>query len=513
MINILKIFKTILSQKSIQLFYRVIHYLKSRKAIKIVIMSKFGMINLIQCEEIEYNNSISIFNKNYSLLSWEAENSLKTYHLNYFDYIHNFDSLKGIELIIEWINDNKDFNHISWDPYPISVRIVNWIQFLSKNRIKNDKIYKSLYQQTFVLYRRREYHLLTNHLFKNIVALLFAGVLFNEDKWERWAFKELKKQLKEQLTSNNYHFELSPTYHAIFTKDLLDIYNLLKNNKDGNSQKFVNKLKIIIPDTLYWCKYFSENEKYLNINDVNYEGCTTLKELNKYAKLLGFDRNESNHKNNHYPILENNNLKLMVYCAEHQPSYNPAHSHDDLTSILLWYKNEPILVDTGNYCYDETKERNYSRSTHAHNCFTINGENQSEMWKVFRIGRRSKILQKNISKSRINCSHNGYKRFGTKYSRTIKTIDSGFEIIDNFESTNNISYQIYFHFHPETNLIKKENTLVINNTLRIKFLSPNWKIVKTDFYPEMFQKTEKKTVVINGKINEKYHSTIIEVIK
>lgn len=469
---------------------------------------------LLSPEFIDHRlSNFSLFNQIYDEKELSDDNPLKIYHLNYFDYIHSFDSEKGIELINKWINDNKNSKHISWDPYPISLRIVNWIKFIIKHSIENNEINKSIYEQAFVLSKRREYHLLTNHLFKNIVALLFVGFLFNEDKWEKWAFKELKKQLKEQLTINNYHFELSPTYHAIFTQDLLDIYNLLMNNGDSNSLKFVKEIKLIIPDVLYWCEYFSNNEEYLKINDVNYERCPTLKELKEYAKLLGIERVVRKHKNHHYPVLTNNNLSLMMYCAEHQPSYNPAHSHDDLTSFLLWYNKKPILIDTGNFCYDETVERDYSRSTKAHNCFTINEENQSEMWKVFRIGRRSKILKKNISESKINCSHNGYKRFGIKYSRTIKTINSGFEIIDSFISKNNRSYKIYFHFHPKTNLIIKEDTLLINNTLRIKFLSPNWKIVETDFYPEMFQKTEKKTVVINGKINEKYHSTIIEVIK
>ena len=458
-------------------------------------------------------STFSLFNQIYNGKKLSDDYPLKTYHLNYFDYIHNLEHQKGTELINKWIKENKDINHISWDPYPISLRIINWIFFLTKHNIENDEIYNSLFQQAFVLFRRREYHLLTNHLFKNIVAILFASVLFNENKWKKWAFKELKKQLNEQLTIDNYHFELSPTYHAIFTQDLMNIYNLLNNNKEVEYLKFLNDLKQIIPETLYWCEYFSENGEYLKINDVNYEGCSALKELIKYAKLLGITISSKKHGNQHYPVIKNKNLKLMMYCAEHQPSYNPAHSHDDLTSILLWYKNEPILIDTGNYCYDETEERDYSRSTKAHNCFTIKNETQSEMWKVFRIGRRSKILQKNISENEISCSHNGYKRFGVNYSRTIKKIDSGFEIIDNFESKNNKSYKIYFHFHPETNLAKIENTLEINDTIRIEFQSNNWSMIETDYYPEMFQKAKKKTVIISGEINEKSHSTIIKVIK
>ena len=474
------------------------------------IIEKESNFNLTK---ISYS-SIKIFNQKYDVQTkWKAEKPLISYHLNYFDFIHYFQRDTGLALINRWINENKAFNNISWDPYPSSLRIVNWIKFLNKNNIENIEIYNSLYKQAFILFKRREFHLLTNHLFKNIVGLLFAGVLFNENKWKKWALKELKKQLREQLTCDNYHFELSPTYHAIFTKDLLDIYNLLINNEIDENNKITVELKQIIPDALYWCRYFNENEKFININDANYEGCPTLHKLLKYAELLGLSISEKQKQNYHYPIIENNNVKLMMYCAEHQPSYNPAHSHDDLTSILLWYNNKPILVDSGNFCYDETAERDYSRSTKAHNCFTIDSENQSEMWKAFRIGRRSKIVYKKISANMFICSHNGYKKFGVSYNRTIKKMGSGFEIIDSFDSKKNQSYQIFFHFHPKTNLSRKEDRLIINETLILKIQSYKWKIIETEYYPEMFQKTKKKTVVISGKITDKQHLTIIEVIK
>ena len=94
--------------------------------------------------EVIINKSFnfSLFYQLYNVKELSDNNLLKIYHLNYFDYIHDFESEKGIELIIKWINDNKDFSHISWDRYPISVRIVNWIKFLTKYNIENHKIYK-----------------------------------------------------------------------------------------------------------------------------------------------------------------------------------------------------------------------------------------------------------------------------------------------------------------------------------------------------------------------------------
>lgn len=438
---------------------------------------------------------------------------LWNYHLNYFDYIHNLNVEKGQELIHKWIDENKDRSKISWDPYPTSLRIVNWIKFLTKHNIENDVIFNSLYEQASVLNRRKEYHLLTNHLFKNIVATLFAGVLFNQSKWRKWGIKEFKKQLKEQLTIDNYHFELTPTYHAIFSKDLLDVYNLLKNNVDENSKIILEELDIIIPDVLAWCDYFSRDDKYLRINDVNYDGCPKTKELCEYAKLLGVSENLNIQQNIHYPIIRNNNLELMMYCAVHQPAYNPAHSHDDLSSILLWFDGKPILIDTGNYCYEESEERFYSRSTKAHNCFTVSGKNQSEMWKVFRIGRRAKITNKKINIDSISCSHNGYKRFGVQYSRTINIIENGFEIIDKFNLNKELVYEIYFHFHPDCSIELKDNAVIVNDQIEVTFSSKKCDIIETDYYPQMFRKVKKKTIVLQGPVHEKQHSTKITVIK
>jgi uncharacterized heparinase superfamily protein len=509
----IRLIRTFLFQKPIQILNRLCRKLKLLKVKEKNFHNEYNTINLLLPEDYRQNIDLFVFGRFYPNIKWKNHKPLKTYHLNYFDYIHNYKQAKGIELILKWINENKELYELSWDPYPTSLRIVNWIKYIIKNKIERSEINNSLFRQADILFKRREYHLLTNHLFKNIVALLYSGVIFNNEKWKKWAINELKKQLQEQLTVNNYHFELSPTYHAIFTQDLLDIYNLLLNNNCNESIEIFQTLKRIIPDALSWCNYFSSNDEYLKINDVNYEGCPTLYELHKYAKLLGIYENKNIQQNIHYPVLQNNNLKLMMYCAAHQPAYNPAHSHDDLTSILLWLEKKPILIDTGNYCYDDTEERGYSRSTKAHNCFTVSGNNQSEMWKVFRIGKRAKLLSREITENRINCTHNGYKDSGILYTREISSVDNGFEIRDVFHSKKKRSYEIYFHFHPDCSIVLKENEVIVDDQLEVTFSSKRWDIIETDHYPQMFQKVKKKTILLQGPVHEKQHLTKITVIK
>ena len=453
---------------------------------------------------------IKIFNKVYDLKELDSDVPLINYHLHYFDYLSECSIELGKDLIINWITNFNDFSNMAWDPYPLSLRIVNWIKFIHCHQLKNPEIFNSLYQQAQILYHRREYHLRTNHLMKNIVGLMFAGILFDERKWSEWGIKELRRQLSEQLTEDKYHIELSPTYHAIFCQDMLDCLNILQNEEINLLR---NKLADLLPSALSWCEYFSDIRGYMPINDVNYEGCPSYSELNEYAASLNIKPSKNRLTNEHYPTLTNSTFKVMMYCAQHQPDFNPSHSHDDLCSILLWHAGKPILVDTGNYCYDDTRERHYARSTKAHNCFTIEDTNQSCMWKVFRVGRRSRILDYEVSSSFISCSHDGYKHFKVMYKRILKIQGDGFDIEDVFNSCKPFSWKIYFHFHPDTKLTRKGNELVINDRILISFQAKKWEIIKTEFYPAMFTRQEKQTVIIYGESNSKRHLSSINLLK
>ena len=66
------------------------------------------------------------------------------------------------------IAQNKIGDGNGWEPYPLSLRIVNWIKFLAKLEVDADviKINQSLFLQSRFLFKHLEYHLLGNHLFK-----------------------------------------------------------------------------------------------------------------------------------------------------------------------------------------------------------------------------------------------------------------------------------------------------------------------------------------------------------
>jgi len=450
-------------------------------------------------------NSICIFGKsiNPSSLNWNSsENSkLWQYHLHYFDYLDCFDYNQGLKLIHNWIDNNPIGQGAGWEPYPISLRVVNWIKFFSRHQIEpNDQIVHNLFVQKNVLFKYRELHLCANHFFKNIVALLYLSALFQDNKLFKWSINNLKKQIVEQQY-DGLHYEFSPTYHAIFVKDLLDIYNLLKHVVEKDSSELLKILQEEIKQSLFWVNYLAEGDKYIPIGDVNFEGCPSKTYLNQYASELDIPSDSKIDERQYFPWLVNNELKIMLLNAPFNPSYNPAHSHCDKLSVLLWSNGFPILIDTGNFNYEKSKERDFSRSIEAHNTLQIDELQQAECWDVFRIGRRGKVTDTKVFPDEIQATYR-YKKYS--HNRNISKTDEGILITDNIECRGCHRYRLFFHINPDLNCIL-ENNIAYFNKLKVVIKFPGDKVrsFKTDYYPEMYIKNLKTTIIAEGTFCEK----------
>ena len=78
---------------------------------------------------------------------------LWTYNLNYFDFLAQVsvdidDSIELINKFIEFSPEHKE----GVEPYPISLRSINWIKFLSKNNISDNRIDGFLFRDCNILY-------------------------------------------------------------------------------------------------------------------------------------------------------------------------------------------------------------------------------------------------------------------------------------------------------------------------------------------------------------------------
>ena len=113
-----------------------------------------------------------------------------------------------------------------------------------------------------------------------------------------------------------------------------------------------------------------------------------------------------------YIRFERQNMIAFLDVAQVGPDYLPAHAHADTLSFEMSLFGQRVFVNSGTSCYGQGEERRQERSTSAHNTVEINGENSSEVWGGFRVGRRAyptkPEIRENGDRTVISASHDGY---------------------------------------------------------------------------------------------------------
>ena len=323
------------------------------------------------------NSGINWNEKQYGLL-W-------AYNLNYMDYLlqHGLKKKEGIKLIKDFIN-NLPSNGTGLDAYPISLRGINWIKFLSKNRIKDQETNHSLYAQYKILADNIEYHLLGNHLLENGFSLLFGAFYFKDFNLYKKAKQILENELVEQILEDGGHFELSPMYHRIILDRLLDSINLLQNNERfENQEQLLTLFHEKARKMLGWLWYMTfQNGDTPHFNDSANGIAPSASKLFEYAIHLNIKHKSSNIKlsDSGYRRYTGNNYECIVDAGPVGSDYIPGHAHADMLSFVLYVDGEPLIIDPGISTYEKNDQRQLERSTVFHNTVVIDEKNQSDVW-------------------------------------------------------------------------------------------------------------------------------------
>ncbi len=397
------------------------------------------------------------------------------YNLHYFDYLNAVYSESAdisIDSLIErWILENPLGYGNGWEPYPASLRIVNWIKWeLQGNSLKPFWKY-SLAIQVRYLSKRLEYHLLGNHLFENAKALVFAGLFFEGEEAESWLVKGvslLSREIDEQILDDGGHFERSPMYHAIILDDILDLINLFntyENRLPPQWSAVPEQCRNVAGKMLNWLAVMSHPDGDIALfNDSAFGIAPTLEELASYFQRLGLNSTSPTKKqlislsSSGYLRYASGNAVVLMDVGAIGPDYLPGHAHADTLSFELSVFGQRIIVNSGTSCYGASSERLRQRGTAAHNTVTIDDENSSEVWGGFRVARRAHPkglkIKNNPDDIVICCEHDGYQRLEGKPAHRREWFFEGKQLIvkDYVEGSGSHNAIAHFHIHPDLSL-------------------------------------------------------------
>jgi len=411
---------------------------------------------------------------------WDPPNSEKlwVYNLHYFDDLnaHEADTRTQWhnQLLEKWVRKNTANADIGWEPYPTSLRIVNWIKWSLSGNGLSDQATRSLATQCRHLSTRIESHLLGNHLFANAKALLFAGLFFDGVESYRWREKGtsiLMSEVDEQILPDGGHFERTPMYHLIILEDLLDCINIKQTfgeATDTVSTRFMRAAEGMLKflrDTLH-----SDGELPF-FNDTAMAIAPSPSQIFAYAERLGISTGEAasnriiEKRDFGLWVLNSDDERLIIDAGPIGPDYLPGHAHCDTLSYEMSVGDKRFVVNSGVYTYQGI-ERSWFRSTAAHNTVRIDGEEQHEIWAAFRVARRGypTVVESNDSEGslRFTAAHTGYKRLPGKplHRRTVQYRENIWSVEDQVEGGGDHRAESYIHLHPDVAILERSETTI-----------------------------------------------------
>lgn len=484
--------------KKISLLIRTVKYLKIRqiifqiyyrlKPIKALAYYEKKNINFSPVKFTNHYNTTSAYNGNNIFIflnqqkqfgdkinwNFKGYGKLWSYNLQYCNFLHQNDISKDVKQ--NWLIDigvwleNKN---LLLEPYPVALRTMNTIRYINTSQVKNDKINRDLYAQLNYLSQHFEYHLLGNHLLENAFALLMGGCAFNESRWIEKSKSVLYAELEEQILSDGGHYELSPMYHQIILFRILELIDWFSKIKNPDL-KFLDYLQTKADIMLNWLKAVSfKNGDIPFLNDSAPDVVFTSEQLFAFAEKLNLSKPKEIRLNKSgYRKFGNACYEFIVDAGVIEASYQPGHTHADIFSFALYYKNDPIIVEVGTSTYEKGERRNYERGTNAHNTVEIENANQFEVWDSFKVGARATVEITNETSSSISAFHNGYKKlYNAIHERSFDFQPESITVLDTIKSEKKVNARSYIHFHPDCYVVKKNEIFFINNTMEIAFVN------------------------------------------
>ena len=453
---------TVKSMKVSQIYYRIRKKFKIDCSIGCVVSSDVGHINPIATVvELDFDpiflgrfsadeiiaNKITFLHNSKDFFwdqKWhfDDQSTLWNFNLHYFEYLFPLlDAYrktgdrkyldKSTEIINYWIDRNpqKDGGE-GWSPYTVDLRLTNWLSYYSYvNRVLEDtfkeKLIRSIHEQYKFLSRHLEKDILGNHYFEDLKALVLCALFFDDIPVLEVALREFRKECREEILTDGMHFELSPMYHKLILEGIIRVAVALRdrNRADMEVEQYLQPML-----DAAW----SLEEGLERLPLFNDSGNNVAKSLQSLVDAGEVYFNiqpvyKSKFDSSGYYIFKKNDWKLIVDAGQPGPSYIPGHAHCDAGSFELFKAGKPVIVNCGTYAY-QCEERNFFRSTAAHNTVMINDTEQSQCWGAFRMARRCHTRVLNVTDQILEMEVVDQK--GQKVRRLIELADEMLQVSD-----------------------------------------------------------------------------------
>ena len=443
------------------------------------------------------------------------------YNLHYFEYLWDLSFDDARTLAEDWIDRHTpEIGRVGWEPYPTSLRLVNWTAFFFGRRREDtladeafrDRLFASIVRQADWLSRNIERHLMGNHLFENGVALALVGAAFegpDARRFRRIGQGILEREIPEQTLADGGHFERSPMYHCRILYGLLALANTGDDALDALCREPAARMAAALANMTH------PDGRIALFNDSAFGIYNPPTELIDYARTLGVtDRDTANNDAGHFALPQTGYFGarddagtfFIIDAGPVGPDYIPGHAHGDIFSFELSWKGRRVVVDSGCFSYLPGEMRDYCRSTRAHNTVEVGGADQCEFWGTFRVARRGRPRDVRFERRDdgfvLEGRHDGYRRLpgAPVHRRRAVWREAGVLMVrDRVTSGRPVRWVSRLHLHPDCRAEREGDDAVRIETdrvaLRVRFAGPGELSIGRSWYCPRFGQRMENTVI------------------
>jgi len=389
-------------------------------------------------------------------IDWDfaGEGPLWAYHLHQFDFARRpgVPPARRAALLADWVARHP--KGTGWDPHPISLRTLSWGKLLltpgalDASPGERERILRSLASQIETLSRHPERRLQANHLFSNLLAVVWGALLLEAPAAVRWrerASAAFGRELDLQIGADGLHEERSPMYHALLLENVLDLLNLARAVADtpgevaGEAAAWAERLAPVAGRMLGALEVMTQPDGDIALfADSAFDVAHPPALLADYAKALGVAARAPSRPGvldaGGYVRLEARPFGLLASVAGPSPAHQPGHAHNDALAFELWVEGERVVTDAGVPEYIPGPLRDACRSVRAHATAEIGGREPAELWGAHRVGGRPEVALAAVEPGqRAEATCRGWATRDTLHRRVFEVSPDGVTVSDRIE--------------------------------------------------------------------------------
>ena len=434
-------------------------------------------------------------------------------------------------IILNWIENNQNYNPKNWEIDTLSKRIISWLSNSKLSYENSDQIYKEQFNKNI---KKQINHLINEISRSSLVddkmigcsAIILTGLSFKDEKNLNYGLNLLKKIINSSFDSESFPKSRNIRQLIFYLKYFILIREWLKESQT-EIPEYLNEIIFYLGQAF--------NFTWQNINQsllFNGNHITDNSDFNKYLKFHNYKFKSETNEYGGYTILKN---KSVILSADIGPSPDKKFSGDYQSGSLsfeIYYKDNKLISNSG-YFQNFKHQLNYiSKSTASHSTLTLDNRSSCKLKKdadgYLKIEKGLKILKKTVvfekNYWKIMASHDGYiKDYGVIHERQIEFFPEANKFIghdkllkkSNFKSSD---FEIRFHFDPNVKITKTQE----GKSILIELKNSGWKFtckkhligVETGLY---FGKknsfTENQNIFISGITQNEEQDIQWEIIK